>query len=166
MLLLFQYYLQGFVGLLSALVIVAPLNPVHRIALLVLLFLVGSLFYILLDYYFLGLTYIIVYCGAIAILFVFVMIVTITPLANSLFNYLTIILTGGQFQYQYQFHSQITIINLFIPNWTIEFLSLTDIYTLAIMVYLAYPTSFIIISIALWVVMIGIMKLTLSSTTR
>jgi len=63
-------------GLLSALVIVGALNPVHRIALLVLLFLLGSFFYILLDYYFLGLTYIIVYCGAIAILFVFVMMVT------------------------------------------------------------------------------------------
>ena len=83
----FGYYFLGLVGLLSALMIVAALNPVHRIALLVLLFLVGSLLYIVLDYYFLGLTYIIVYCGAIAILFVFVIMLSpgfyiqqITPL--------------------------------------------------------------------------------------
>ena len=55
--LVFGYIYLGIVGLLSALVIVAALNPVHRIALLVLLFLVGSFIYIILDYYFLGITY-------------------------------------------------------------------------------------------------------------
>lgn|SRR3982751_2180897 len=80
----FGYYLLGLVGLLSALVIVTPFNPVHRIAVLVLLFVVGSLFYIILDFYFLGLTYIIVYCGAIAILFVFViMMVTDLVIVSS-----------------------------------------------------------------------------------
>lgn len=69
---LFGYYLLGLVGLVSTFVIVTPFHPVHRIAVLVLLFLVGSLFYIILDFYFLGLTFMIVYCGAIAILFVFV----------------------------------------------------------------------------------------------
>ena len=63
-------------------------------------------------------------------------------------------------------YSKITIVNLFVPNWSIEFLSLTDIHTLATLVYIAYPTAFILIGIALWVVMIGIIKLTLSSTTR
>jgi len=52
--LVFGYIYLGIVGLLSALVIVAALNPVHRIALLVLLFLVGSFIYIILDYYFLS----------------------------------------------------------------------------------------------------------------
>jgi len=77
--LVFGYIYLGIVGLLSALVIVAALNPVHRIALLVLLFLVGSFIYIILDYYFLGITYIIVYCGAIAIIFLFVIMMVTTP---------------------------------------------------------------------------------------
>ena len=52
------------------------------------------------------------------------------------------------------------IANYFFPNWSIDFLTLTDISTLATMLYIAYPTALVLISIALWVVMIGIIKLT------
>lgn len=43
------------------------------------MFLVGSLLSIIIDYYFLGLTYIIVYCGAIAIIFLFVIMMVTVP---------------------------------------------------------------------------------------
>jgi hypothetical protein len=45
------------------------------------------------------------------------------------------------------------------PDYSIDFLTLTDISTLATMLYIAYPTALVLISIALWVVMIGIIKL-------
>ena len=77
------YLVLALGGLLSALMILAALNPVHRIALLVALFLVGSFLFILLDYYFLGLTYIIVYCGAIAIIFLFVIMMVAQSQAQS-----------------------------------------------------------------------------------
>ena len=54
----------------------------------------------------------------------------------------------------------INIANYLFPNWSIDFLTLTDISTLATMLYIAYPTALVLISIALWVVMIGIIKLT------
>jgi len=44
------------------------------------MYLVGSLLSIIIDYYFLGLTYIIVYCGAIAIIFLFVIMVNTVSL--------------------------------------------------------------------------------------
>ena len=69
------YYLIGVTGLLSALVVASSLHPVHRMAFLILVFLSGSFLMILLDFYFLGLTYIIVYVGAIMILFLFVIMI-------------------------------------------------------------------------------------------
>jgi hypothetical protein len=54
----------------------------------------------------------------------------------------------------------ISVANYLFPNWSIDFLTLTDISTLATMLYIAYPTALVLISIALWVVMIGIIKLT------
>jgi hypothetical protein len=48
------------------------LNSVGRLAQLVVLYLLVSLIYIMLDFTFMGLAYIIVYCGAIAIIFLFV----------------------------------------------------------------------------------------------
>jgi NADH:ubiquinone oxidoreductase subunit 6 (subunit J) len=44
----------------------------NKIIILILLYLFSSFLFILLDNYFLGLTYIIIYIGAIAILFLFV----------------------------------------------------------------------------------------------
>lgn len=57
------------VALLSSLFVISTANPIGRLVLLIVLYLAGSFLYSLLDFYFLGLTYIIVYVGAIAILF-------------------------------------------------------------------------------------------------
>ena len=39
------------------------------------------------------------------------------------------------------------IANYLFPNWSIDFLTLTDISTLATMLYIAYPTALVLISI-------------------
>ena len=49
------------------------LSGVHRLLLLVLIFLLTAGLYLLYDFYFLGLAYVIVYSGAIAIIFLFVL---------------------------------------------------------------------------------------------
>jgi NADH:ubiquinone oxidoreductase subunit 6 (subunit J) len=160
--LLVGYSVVVLVGLVSAVMIGFVLNPVHRIGLLVLLFLVGAFFYILLDWYFLGLTYIIVYCGAIAILFVFVMMVTASSGANTAPQYLFIgfVLAAVATMLLPECYG---VVHFFTPNWAIEFISLTDIHTLATMLYVAYPVTLFIIALALWTVMIGIIKLLMSS---
>jgi NADH-ubiquinone oxidoreductase chain 6 len=60
----------------------SQLNSVGRLAQLVVLYLLVSLIYIMLDFTFMGLAYIIVYCGAIAIIFLFVIMMISTSKAN------------------------------------------------------------------------------------
>lgn len=55
------------------LLILLNISPLHKIFILILLYLLGSLLMLLLDNYYIGLTYIIIYVGAIAILFLFVL---------------------------------------------------------------------------------------------
>ena len=60
-------------------------QPIIRLVLLILIFIKSAFLFLLLDFYFLGLTYIIVYVGAIAILFLFVIMMAethITPLKS------------------------------------------------------------------------------------
>ena len=47
-------------------------NPIYKILFLILLFLFSSSIFFILDFYFLGFTYFIVYIGAITILFIFI----------------------------------------------------------------------------------------------
>lgn len=55
-----------------------------------------------------------------------------------------------------------SIVNYFYPAWSIEFKTMTDLETLANLLYVGFPTALILISVALWVVMIGIIKVTMS----
>nr|NP_150360.1 NADH dehydrogenase subunit 6 [Rhizophydium sp. 136]AAK84290.1 NADH dehydrogenase subunit 6 [Rhizophydium sp. 136] len=64
------------IGILSSFLILTSLNPVTRLVLLIIVFIMSAFIYLLLDFYFLGLTYIIVYVGAIAILFLFVIMMS------------------------------------------------------------------------------------------
>lgn len=176
------------------------------------------------DYYFQGLTYIIVYVGAIAILFQFViMMVPVYPVTTSSYilsdinmtpnmdtslgkrsgenqtmadnnpkvlqtnhkqdiqqNRLQIILGilillilpihYSQISYNYLISAQdvdparICMIGMdiycyFYPSWVIEYKTLTDIESQAILIYVAYPTAQLLIGTALWTVMIGIISI-------
>lgn len=270
----------GLIAQWSGLIVVSAIDPVHRVALQIIVFQAGAFIYTILDYYFLGLTYIIVYVGAIAILFQFViMMVQINstdtniidkrnyelPLiitsdhsrtqtlenakhhkqtqnttigfdtkfilniissdknlynssgvpfstqdsntltidsigtkrnSNVTYNYNIqttqisplILIQGGILQFQigsiinffradspiYTFelinstttyigHSQFSmtpIVTYFYPSWAVEYQTMTDIQTLAYIVYLAYPLALIQIGIAQWAVMIGIIAVT------
>lgn len=59
-------------GIISAFMILTSLNQITRLGFIIKVFIFNALIFILLDNYFLGLTYIIVYVGAIAVLFIFV----------------------------------------------------------------------------------------------
>ena len=66
------YNICCIIGIFSVLLKLLSIQPIIRLALLIKIFLKSAFIFLLLDYYFLGLTYIIVYVGAIAILFLFV----------------------------------------------------------------------------------------------
>nr|YP_009659005.1 NADH dehydrogenase subunit 6 [Synchytrium microbalum]QCQ69003.1 NADH dehydrogenase subunit 6 [Synchytrium microbalum] len=80
----YNYNFLVFAILISNLVVLSALNPIHRMVWLIIVFVLGSFIFLLLDFLFIGLTYIIVYVGAIAILFLFViMMVQIQNVAET-----------------------------------------------------------------------------------
>ena len=74
-----QYELLGIQNQIFIQILINAKNPIHRIASQVLIFQTGSFIFMLLDIYFLGQAYIIVYVGAIAIQFQFVIMLIEHP---------------------------------------------------------------------------------------
>lgn len=96
----FIYQILGFISIIASLIVVSALNPIHRIGYLILVFMIGAFIFMLLDFYFLGQVYIIVYVGAIAILFLFIIMMVecntsteLKNIQNNLDNSLSINLT-------------------------------------------------------------------------
>jgi NADH-quinone oxidoreductase subunit J len=63
----FLLIVLSFIGMMNT-----YLSPFAKIAILILMYILGGIILTYLDFYYLGLTYIIVYVGAIAIIFIFV----------------------------------------------------------------------------------------------
>lgn len=57
------YISASFLGQISAFLMILSTQPITRLALLIKIFIKSAFLFLLLDYYFLGLTYIIVYVG-------------------------------------------------------------------------------------------------------
>ena len=96
---------------MSAFFVVSALNAIHRVALLIVVLLCGAFIFLILDYYFLGLTYIIVYVGAIAILFLFVIMmiqIHIAPQERILNSSEFSITSGSSFNFGYLFQNNNT----------------------------------------------------------
>lgn len=210
-------------------------NPITKQALLILLFLTVSSIFQILDFNFLGLTYIIVYVGAIAILFLFVIMLVQTnksqdpkendrPIQeveneiigninnsskNKKLNLIDLIildsekdinnsLIGGlnklrlknklKFRNNKQililsqliggyigYENKISLLELnsskqsskqseeidqysyFIPAWSTDIQTLTDISVLGYSLYLGYPIGVLLLGVLLWIVLIGIL---------
>lgn len=79
MYIIYFYYVQGIIMQFFSQIIVSAKNPIHRIASQIILFQASSFIFMLKDQYFLGITYIIVYVGAIAIQFLFVIMLIEHP---------------------------------------------------------------------------------------
>jgi hypothetical protein len=236
-LLLFVFIL--FIGILSAIYLLTALNPISRLIYLIVIFVMSSFLYLLLDYYFLGLTYIIVYVGAIAILFLFIIMMSeknpdgltgsrtfndkpnvskfkfsgaylvssansvnsvggIASGANSvtvgsytyinegtrkiryflivLFSLLSILylnpdvvklmdpaLSARSFELNAIGISSISnlsnIYSYFLIDYSTDFINFTDLNVLGFILYLAYPFITLILAILLWIVLIGILKI-------
>jgi NADH-quinone oxidoreductase subunit J len=66
------FYFLSFLGVLSALLVVFSKNPVHSVLYLIITFFVIAAHYVLLNAQFLAIVHIIVYAGAIMVLFLYV----------------------------------------------------------------------------------------------
>lgn len=169
------YYLFGLAVLANSLVLSLYLKrSVNRLILLVVIFLLytlsTALIYLLLDFYFLGLAYIIVYCGAIAIIFLFViMMIRLIELpqmaSNNNRSALLIaismpILILANYDRGFWAIYPLIITYVYPVVTSLIFTSTAyDILNLGSLIYIAYPISLLLIAVSLWMIMIGIIQL-------
>ena len=158
---IYLYFILSFLLLLSSIAIVSIANPIYKILFLILIFFFGSSLFLILDFYFLGLTYFIVYIGAITILFLFIIMMiqltvytvwSLAPFIMSLFL-LPMYQTYGL--------PELGIYNFFMIDWFILFITYTDIELMGYLIYLSYPFTLLIISFLLWLILIGILLIIL-----
>lgn len=138
-------------------------NVIYRVGLLILQELVGAQLILLQGQNFQGQTYIIVYIGALAILFLFVIMMQKPSNTPSQPPYLSILLVQTYVSYLLiPYLSDTSIIaeqnisHIITPNWTTSFIELTDIESMGYMIYVTYPIILIYVGISLLLVLIGI----------
>ena len=193
---------------ISALVLVTQWDPIQKLIALISLFIFSSFIFIILNFFFLGLTYLIVYIGAIAILFLFVIMMvpldnwatekldysgsTLTPsdpLGGSVLNagstpsifnagsrgadsnkwvnylyYFLIFLLASALAYSFRlvYLENDMIFTYFNVNWSDAVQSYTDIHVLAELLYIKWPLIIVLISYILWLILIGVLWITLA----
>jgi NADH-ubiquinone oxidoreductase chain 6 len=163
---------------ISALVLVTQWDPIKKLLALISLFIFSSFIFILLNFFFLGLTYLIVYIGAIAILFLFV--IMMVPLdnwatdklhhshshnsAHSLGTYFAIFFLASALAYSFRLNTMgfDLIFAYFNINWSDAVQSYSDIHVLAELLYIKWPLIIVLISYILWLILIGVLWITLA----
>ena len=170
-----QYLLFSFsfVSITSSIIVVSALNPVYSVFFLVLVFLSvsGMLFTVELD--FLPLGFVIVYVGAIAILFLFVVMmlsIKLTSLSNPFFNSLPVLLffLVGFYTCVYVAFSSPFVYTTFLEDqqrrnisWALSIDVLSNVEALGHVLYTYYFILLLISGIVLLVAMVGSISLTL-----
>ena len=178
------FYIFSTLTLVSALMVIWSSNAVHSVLFLILVFCNVSSILFLLGAEFVALLFIVVYVGAIAVLFLFVvMMLNIrvnpqTDTRNSLAFLGIVVITLIAFQLllilNYDFISlsiQDVFVNSQINNfltydvWFDNYFILTNIEAIGFVLYTEYSYLFILSSLILLVAMIGVIVLTLHQRT-
>ena len=157
------FYLFGLSIFISGVMVISALNPVHSVLWLVMAFMGASAIFIILDINFIALIILIVYVGAIAILFLFVvMMLNLTGLGGTdRSNYLP-----AGFIIGVVFLSEVLILQtrlimlepLHSSNW--NFITASNIERIGSVLYTNNWYLFIIASLILLVALIGAIVLT------
>lgn len=156
------YFLFSLLLLVSTFMTISSYNPIHSVFWLVIVFLQSSILIMSLNYEFLGLMLIIIYVGAIAILFLFViMMLDIFQLSKIIdFSNILPILFLTLLQVLMIFLIDTTDLKLgYIRDWF--FKQESQIILLSNILYNNFALLFLIISILLLIAMVGAIILTL-----
>jgi NADH-quinone oxidoreductase subunit J len=167
----------SFLLIFSAVLVISAQNPVHSVFFLVLVFLTSAFLLFLLEIEFISLLFILVYVGAIAVLFLFVVMmidIKITKYEKDLLVYLPMgSFLGVIFFLEIFLTLQESFVS-FLPlssreiyiDWLNSFDSLSNIEVLGQLLYTYYFFYFLIAGIILLVAMVGAIVLTLSFTQK
>lgn len=170
---LFYIYFAIFILFFSVLVIISK-NPVHSILALVLLFFNAAGLLILLGVEFLGMLFLIVYIGAIAVLFLFVVMmlnIKTTTINFLMFDYFLLLLFNLIFFVFCTLNINVNFLNLdglfynfyFNPIvlWHLNVKLFDNIFVLGYVLYTFYFYLFLLCGIILLISMLGAISLTL-----
>lgn len=163
------FYVFASIAVFASLMVVASRNTIHSVFYLILVFTLSSVILLTLGVEFLGLIYIIVYVGAIAVLFLFIVMmlnIRVVELGESLMKYIPI---GGvvlviffiEIYYLYKqdlFVSKFGYTNI---NWLGEVDGISNVKLLGDLLYTHFSLVFILAGLVLLLAMIGTIVLTL-----
>lgn len=170
---IFFFLFKG-IAIISAMLLINAVNPVHAVLLLILVFANIASILILLGAEYLALIYLVVYLGAILVLFLFVIMVLhikLVETTTSEFNYgfinsFIIILLVSQFTYiMYSTFQDASIGNVIFNIELMNYLfSISNIQIIGLVLYNYYFISVIIVASILYIAMLGSIILTLEFT--
>jgi NADH-quinone oxidoreductase subunit J len=166
------FYFFSSVSIFCGLMVIGSKNPIHSILSLILVFCNVAGLLILLEVEFLAMMFLVVYVGAIAILFLFVVMmlnIKLVELQENLVRYLPI---GALIGFIFLVEVFLVLDQNLVPapdlrntailiNWSSEIENITNIEALGSVLYTHYFYLFLIASMILLVAMIGAIILTL-----
>lgn len=168
------FYFFSFLMLTSSIMVIGAKNPIHSVLFLILVFCNATGLLILLEVEFLAMIFLVVYVGAIAVLFLFVVMmlnIKIIELSENLFLYLPI---GAFIALIFLFEIFLVIDTDLMPvfskragdlinfvDWSSKVTYTSNIAQLGNIMYTYYFYLFLVASMILLVAMIGAIMLTL-----
>lgn len=175
----FFFLIISFLIVISSFLVITVKNPVHSVLFLVLVFIEVAFFLLTLEIEFLPLIFIVIYVGAIAILFLFVVMMIDVKILKLPTNYLQYFSIGGIIGLSFLFIlifyiqksiflSQLSnelIFSTNYKNWILNFDNLNDLKCIGQFLYTDYFVHFLMSGFLLLIGMIGPIVLTLLTNT-
>lgn len=164
----FAFYLFAGILVLSALMVITARNPVHSVLFLILAFFNAAGLFVLLGAEFIAMILIIVYVGAVAVLFLFVVMmldIDFTDIRKGAMHYVPIgMIIGGillfEFIAVYSYWSFAPNVSDNIALNMNEFTDTTNAHSIGLVIYTDYIFAFQVSGLILFVAMIGAIVLT------
>jgi NADH-ubiquinone oxidoreductase chain 6 len=176
----FLFYLFSSLALISGVMVIQSRNPVHSVLFLILVFFNSAGLLILLGLDFFAMIFLVVYVGAIAVLFLFVVMMLNIKLAEINEKKLRYLPIGGLLGLLFLFEIFLIVDNDLIPflastnsavlphysaidftNWSNSIETINNIEAIGLVVYTYYFYFFLMASLILLVAMIGAIVLTM-----
>jgi NADH-quinone oxidoreductase subunit J len=168
-----SYYIFYLALMLSALQVIVLNNPIYSVLYLILVFIISSMLFIISGVQFLGLVLMIVYLGAVVVLFLFVVMllnIKILELRRGInfYPFLLICLINTILILVFLKRDLSFLVNMsffttiYFNDWSYFFLGTGSFKAVAKVLYTIYFLHFIIASLILFVAMVGAILLTLS----
>jgi len=163
---LILFYLFGSLAIVSGIMVIKSQNPIHSVLFLITVFCNATGLLLLLNIEFMAMIFIVVYVGAIAVLFLFVVMMLNIKLTESTESTLKYIPIGGLIGLIFLSEICLMIQSEFLPsylNLNYNWLSpeLTNIESIGYVFYTYYTMFFLLAAMILLVAMIGAITLTM-----